>query len=383
MSMKYSFIIISIPLLLSAASCHHGTGEADTDSPAEESFITNETGEVTITREQFESMDMKVGDPTLEIFSNTIDAHGYVVASPSGCANISTMIPGRVRHLNISSGDFVRKGQTLFTLEGQEVIKLQQDYAEAFYRLKLLKADYERLQMLSDERVAAEKDFLRAESEYKSVRAEVDGLKAQLKMLNIDPEVVESGTVIPFISVKSPISGTVTDLRLMLGQHLEPLESSMEIIDTDQLRLRLEVFEISIADIAVGQQVEFATPNLPERIFQATLSQIGKSVSPDSRTIECFAAIDAVDRKSFVNNMYVEATVTTREREAMAIPDQALFRDHERDYILRLSRVEGDQMIFNQIPVQTGATYQGYTEILDENLSDILLEGVYSIKPEE
>jgi cobalt-zinc-cadmium efflux system membrane fusion protein len=237
--------------------------------------------------------------------------------------------------------------------------------------------------MLSDEKIAAEKDFLKAESEYKSLQAEVEGMKALLRMNYIEPAVIENGNIVPFLSVKSPISGTVTMQELMLGQHVEPLETAMEVVSTSKLRLRLEVFETSIADVAVGQQVSFATPNLPERKFPAIMSHIGKSVSSDSRTVECFATIADKERKFFMDNMYVEAFIITWEREALAIPEQALIREHERDYVLILIEENGDQMIFRQVPVETGVTRQGHTEILDRNLSDVLIDGVFSLRTDE
>ena len=383
MNMKLYWLIISIPLLFTAVSCHRGKIEENLDPSRGESIMTDEAGEITISRGQFDSMHMMVGDPVPKMFSNMVGAHGYIVAAPGGRAKISTMIPGRVSRINISVGDFIRSGQTLFTVEGPEVIKLQQDYAVAFHRLKLLEADYNRLKMLSDERIAAEKDFLKAEGEYKSVQAEVEGMKALLKMNYIDPSAVEEGNIVPFLSVKSPISGTIIKQELMLGQHVEPLETAMEVVNNNKLRLQLEVFETSLSDVAVGQQVRFATLEQPEKEYSAILSHIGKSISEESRTVECFATMGAEDRILFVNNMYIEASIITWERESLAIPEEAVIREHERDYVLILTEEKDNQMTFRQIPVQTGATRQGHTEILDEDLSDVLLEGVYSLKTAE
>ena len=381
--MKLYWLIISIPLLFTAVSCHRGKVEESPDLSRQESIMTDEAGEITISREQFETMHMQVGDPVPKMFSNVVGAHGYIVAAPGGSAKISTMIPGRVSRINFSVGDYIRSGQTLFTVEGPEVIKLQQDYAAAFHRLKLLEADYNRLQMLSDERIAAEKDFLKAESEYKSVQAEVEGMKAMLEMNYIDPSGVEEGSIVPFLSVKSPISGTVIKQDLMLGQHMEPLETAMEVVNNNKLRLQLEVFETSLSDIAVGQQVRFATLDQPEKEYPAILSHIGESISEESRTVEVFATMGAEERKLFVNNMYIEASIITWERESLAIPEEAVIREHERDYVLILTQEKDNQMTFRQVPVETGATRQGYTEILDEDLSDVLLEGVYSLNTAE
>jgi len=381
--MKSSLLIISIPVLLSFCSCNRGAGVENSSPSGEESYLADEAGDITISREQFESMDMVVGVPAPMMFSTSVSANGYIEASPTGSAKISTLIAGRVHQINCSSGDFVRGGQTLFSLESHEIILLQQTYAEAFQRLKLLKADFERLQLLWDEKISAEKDFLKAESEYRSVQAEVEGLKARLKMIHIDHSVIENGNIVPYLEVKSPISGTITLQQLVLGQHVVPLETAMEVVNEDQLRLRLELFEISIADLMVGQLVTFSTPDRPERIIRATLSHIGKSVSSETRTVECFAEIGKEDRRDFVNNMYVEAMIVTCERETWAIPDEALIREPDKDFVLILIQEEEGQMTFRKMPVQTGFTRHGHTEILDKKISSILLVGTYNLWTEE
>jgi len=381
--MKYFLLLISIAALLSAMSCQPGKREVMDSGAGAEITPSDGSGEIVLSRAQFESMGMVVGDPAPRMFSNSIAANGYVEASPTGSAKISSLMPGRVRQINHTSGDVIRKGQTIFSLESNEIILLQQMYAEAFQHLKLLEADYERLKSLASEKIVAQKDFLRAKSEYKSNYAKVEGLRARLKMIHIDPAQVENGTVVPYLSVRSPINGTITRQALVLGQHVEPNETPVEVVDTDQLRLSLQVFEKSIAELVTGQHVRFSTPDQHHRQFTATLSHIGKSVSRETRTVECFATIRGEDLKAFVNNMFVEATIVTCEREALAIPEHAIIHEPDRDFVLVLLEERGEQMIFRKIPVQTGVTNQGYTEILEDKLTGILLEGTYNLPSEE
>jgi membrane fusion protein, heavy metal efflux system len=381
--MKLSWLIISIPVLLTLNSCHPGVGKEEGSPSAGEVILSEETGDIIISREQFESMEMVVGDPLNTMFSNSVTVNGYVEAAPSGRAKITSLVSGRVAQIHVSSGDKVRRGQTLFSLESQEIIQLQQEYGEAIQHLHLLKADFERLQELSRENVVAEKDFLKAKSEFFGVQVQVAGLKSGLEMIHIDPLAVEKGEIVPFLNVKSPISGTITRQELVLGQHVLPLETSMEVVNADRLRLKLEVFETTMEDLSAGQQVTFSTPDHPEIRFTAILSHIGKAVSSDSRTVECFATIRPEDRGHFLHNMFVEATIVTCQREARALPEQSLIRETDKDFILLLIREEGEQMIFRKMPVQTGVTRQGQTEILDKELSSVLLEGVYSLWTEE
>jgi len=381
--MKVSLLIISIPVLLSFNSCKQSSGGENGPLTGEEIMQVDTASEVSLTREQFESMEMEIGDPAPMRFFQLVSANGYIQASPTGSARIGTLVSGRVRQINVATGDRVRVGQTLFSLESNEIILLQQNYAEAIQRLKLLMSDFERMEQLWEQNVGAKKDYLKAESEYKQMQAEVEGLKKRLEMIHLDPSVVENGRIVPYLEVKSPVSGTITLQELVLGQFVEPSEIAMEVVDENQLRLRLELFEKSMADLAKGQAVTFFLPDQTERTYQAILTHIGKTVSLDSRTVECFAELDKEDRGQFINNMYVEAAIITSEREAMAVPEEALITEQDGDFVLTLISEENGRLTFRKVPVQTGLSSQGFTEILDEGLKDVLLKGTYNLWTEE
>lgn len=379
MSMKNPLLIYTISALIIVSSCHRG-GESSTE---EAGIETAQPGEIVLSRTQFETSGMKVGAPEAMLFSNEINANGYLSASLSGRAKINTLIAGRVRQVYHSVGDQVKKGDALFLLESYEIIQLQQDYAELTYQLALLKADYERQKSLSDEKIVAQKEFNKTESDYRSMLARAGGLKARLKLINMDPASVEDGNIVSVLTVRSPIRGVVTSQELVLGQFIEPQLTVMEVVDTRKLQLTLRVFERDLSALVIGQTVKFYTPDQPELVYEATLSHIGKSLDPETKTVQCLARIQAVDRGVFVNMLYVETKVITCQREALAIPENALIREPDRDFIWSMVAEHEDQLTFRKIPVQTGPTRRGFTEILDEDLTKILLEGAFMLRVED
>lgn len=326
---------------------------------------------------------MKIGPPMPRSFSNSIKTNGFIVASRSGAAEISTLISGRVRQIYHTAGDFVQKGATLFTLESDEIILLQQTYAVTFQELKLLQTDFDRLKALSDENVVARKDYLKAESNLKTTQAMAEGLRSRLEMIQIDPSQVEEGNIAPYQSVISPINGYITRQELVLGQYIELNETPIYIVDTHKLRLRLQVFENSMAEVATGQEVLFSVAGRPEVQFRARMSQLGKAVSAETRSVLCYAAIDPEEKTSFLENMYVEAEIITCEREALALPETALIRESDRDYVLILLEENRQSYTFRKMPVQTGVTRDGFTEILDTDLSSLLVEGGFGLWTDE
>ncbi len=386
MKRNVNYILLAVVVLafVSFPSCSNRNHDTSGDLSSEESGTSAaESTEIVITREQFESSGMKLGEPIPMRFENVIHANGYVVASPSGWVKISTLIPGRVKQINLSVGDHIKTGQLLFTLESNEIILLQQEYGEAFNQLTSLQSNYERQKALSEEQITAQKDFINAESEYKSLLVKTEGLKARLRMINVDPDQVESGTIVPFVSVYSPIQGFVAKQDLVLGQFIEPQATVMELINPDQLQLNIHVFEKDLKDMVVGQSVRYYNPDDMEKVYEAKMSHIGKSIDPDSKTVLCIAQIKAADRSVLVNRLFVETEIITCQREAPALPSQALTREENRYYALQLVNEEGENLIFRKFPVNIGVVLQEYAEVMDEGLKDILIEGGYNLLPVE
>ena len=386
-NLNYFLLTVALMMLPFLLSCHNRneglTGESKGKGSVAEGLADKELREIVITREQFESSGMKLGDPVPMMFTKMISANGYIVASPSGWVKISTLIPGRVKQIRLSVGDYIKKGQLLFTLESNEIILLQQEYAEAFNQLNSLKASYERQKALSEEQITSQKDFINAESDYRSLLSKAEGLKARLRMINIDPLQVQKGTIIPVASIYSPIQGFVTKQDLVLGQFIEPQATVIEVIDINQLQLNLHVFENDLKDMVIGQQVLYYDPDDMERVFEATLSHIGKSIDPDTKTVVCIAQLKPADRSAFVNRLYVETQIITCQREAPAIPAQALIKEEELYYILALVGEREENLVFRKIPVNIGVVQQEHAEVLDEGLKDLLIEGGYNLQIRE
>jgi cobalt-zinc-cadmium efflux system membrane fusion protein len=377
-------IMIAVPFICSCHQKEQGktdpSGEADSISQVD---AKPQISEIIITRDQFESSGMKMEDPKPMVFQKKINANGYIVASPTGWVKVNTLIPGRVRQINRTEGDYIKKGEPLFTVESNEIVMLQQDYAEAYYMLNSLKASYERQKALAEENITSRKEFNETESNYRSLLAKTEGLKTRLRMIHIDPEQVENGVITPESPVCSPIQGFISKMDLVLGQFIEPQETVMELIDVNQLQLNLYVFENDLKDMAVGQKVLYYNPGNMQQIYEAVLSHIGKSIDPETKTVLCKARIKREDQISFVNHNYVKTEIISNQREVMAIPVASVSRENSRYYALVLASDNGDQLIFNKIPVQIGDIMQDYAEVLDKGLKNILTAGAYNFFIEE
>ena len=74
------------------------------------------------------------------------------------------------------------------------------------------------------------------------------------------------------------------------------------------------------------------------------MNHLGKSIDPESRTIQFLAQINSADQGTFMNNLYVESKIFTCQREAMAVPEEAIIRETDKSYVLMLQEEKEDRM---------------------------------------
>ncbi|MDA3928176.1 MAG: efflux RND transporter periplasmic adaptor subunit [Prolixibacteraceae bacterium] len=373
---KYNLFISILLTLFYTTACQNKSKETESETMPEKKGIE-------ITVEQFAKAKMELGSPKAHVFSELVTTKGFLKASAAGKANVSVFLPGRVKEIMFVMGDFVKKGTTLFVLEGNEIIELQQSFAQNKAELDLAKYELDRMEKLVNEKIAATKDLNAAQSQFQTLKATHEGLKARLKLLNIDPAKVEIGEINPEVSILAPISAYITQLNIVQGEYLESQKIAIELIDTRNLQLYLSVFETDIFTLAKGQKVLFYDSDRKDRRFEATLSLVGKSIDPQSKTIQCIANLNDKTDHNFVNGMYVECAIVTSEHESNAIPTEAIIKDGYNHYVLVKESGKDGILNFAKVNIEIGKEELEFTEVLTEGLEDVLLAGVYNLNVEE
>ena len=367
-------VLVSVALL--------GCGNKKSGSEAGDS--TGDSALVAISNRQFEAMQMEFGELQEAQFHESVKVNGHVISSVRGQAQVTSRIPGTIRIISRELGDFVSAGSVLCTVESNDFIVLQQDFATVSNQFNEAKKAYERLQTLYRDSIAARKDFIAAESAYNSLLAQYNGIKHRLSLLNVDPAQVEKGDFYRILEVRSPIDGYITQVNSMIGEYVTPEKMLMTLVNANQFYLQLDVYEKDIAQLAVGQNIRFYNSSNPSEKFSAKLTRTGKSIDPEKKTIVCTAQIESIN-SGFVNNMYVEAEVSVKEYTAKGIPGDALEALADGTYrIYLLEKKSGDNIYLKSVSVTTGLTSNNMVEIKTPlPTQQVLVKGVYNLPATE
>lgn len=368
-SMKLFFALcLGLPLCIACSS-----------KPAAEEEPEKEVNTVTITHAQFKEAEMQVGDAETRDFEEYLTTSAVVTLSPDGHALISSPVSGTVSRIHHQVGDQLKKGSIILSLRSMEGIALQQEYAETFSRFRVVKENYERQKQLTQENVTSRKEFSLLEGEYKSLQGKTEGLRARLKMLGIDPSGTENGKILEEIPVTAAIDGYLSRMDAVSGQLIRPETEIIEQINPAKYQLVLKVFSQDLSKLETGQEVFLSVP-AGSAPAAARLRILGKSMDPETKTIDCIAVFSEPNPGGMVLDMVHTVRVRLDSRKGPAVPEEALIKSGNDLYVLVKQEETADKITFIRQKVSTGLTQAGFTQILSpQQLKGILLRGVGDI----
>jgi len=304
---------------------------------------------------------------------------GSIVPLPNGMATVNAPVSGIIKNLYCHNGQPVRINQSLLEITGNEVIDMQEQFAEASANYKRLKNEYERTESLFADKILSEKEFIRADSEYRTSLAKYNGLKMKMTAMGFSISTIESGTFYSSYTIKTPITGIISNLDAHIGSYIDAQSELLEVIDPNLFQLKLSVFAPDLAGLKEGQTVRFQTADADESCL-ATLRSIGVAMDDQTKTVDCYAAITDHKTINRVANGFVESEIITSTDSVPALPDEAIMKTETGHVVLVLDRQENDTWYFTPMEVTVGRQYNGYSEIVTDNIPDkVLTKGVYHI----
>lgn len=374
--MKKINLLIYFTLLLTVfVSCN--SKETASDFVAQTESINSA---IFYTEEQFETSEMEMGNITMQTFSKTITTNGKIDVPPANRANVSAVLGGFIKSLPLLVGDNVKKGQLIARIENPDFIKLQQEYLMLNESLVYLKSEFNRQKTLFDEKISSEKNFLKAESDYKGTLVKRNGLAQQLKMVNVDLNALAQGVIVSSLPIYAPISGSISMVNVSVGEFVNASNSILEILDNTHLHLELVVFEKDILNLKVGQKIRFQLPERSDKKFDAEVHLIGKSIDNESRTAQVHGHLIS-DKDQFLVGMFVEAEIITESYQKPGLPISAIITEDGISSIMIFKEKNEKGYIFEKKVVEIGFKNDNYVEIknsaqFDEN-AQVLIKGIF------
>lgn len=349
--------------------------------PTKEDITEPEAIQVTTvspTDAQLKTIGLQTGQIEKRSLSGVVKVNGMLDVPPQFLTSISIPFGGFLRSTTMLQGMKVRKGDVIAEIENAEYVQLQQDYLDFSSQLDFLSAEYKRQEELAKENVNAQKTLQQSKSNYFSMVARVNGLKAKLALININPvKLAETSTIHQTVPLLSPIDGYVGEINANLGKYLGPTDVLMKIVNTEHLHAELTVFEKDVLKIKIGQSVNVMLAN-ESKIRKAKVYLIGKQIS-DQRTVRIHCHLEDED-VNLLPGMYLTAEVETGNNLVDVLPVEAVVEYEGKQYVFVQTTATSKE--YKMLTVKAGVMQNGFIEVsFDEQLpsDQIVVKGAFDL----
>ena len=297
--MKRYFVNIAAAMLLAACSGHKAS---DAEGQAADNTEKADSVEV---KDNADSLAVD-GVSSATNVANSPTFNGVMMVSPQHNATVSLTIGGKVHSLKVMPGQAVTGGQIIAYIDNPEYIELQQTYLDASAQNEFLEKEYQRQLSLSANDAASQKKVQQSKAEYLSMHSRLSAAASRLKALGVNPASVKSNGIQPYLPVKAPISGFVTNLNVNLGKYLVAGDPVCDVINKSHPLIQLTVYERELDMMRIGRPVEFRVNGMGKKTFSASIVSIDQSVDAKDYSIKVYAKVLS-SNGDFRPGMYIRA----------------------------------------------------------------------------
>lgn len=358
-----SKLFIALIALATLISCN----SEKTDSQEIEQEEHGPEGIVTLNENQQKALNLKLGNFQMRNLTTVVKTNGQLTVPPASKADITAIIGGNVKEINVFHGDKVKKGQLLAILEHPDYIILQEEFADIANQLEFLNKEYLRQKELFENNVGSGRDLQKVKADYYAAKSKYAGLKSRLKLINISPEKVEAGSITSSIRINSPIDGYINDININLGTYIGATDKLFSITDNDAIHADFTIYEKDAHLVKDGQTIHFTVANIPEQELTATIFAIGKEFESSSRSIEIHASINN-PKFDLIQGMYISGHLHTDKKYTRTLPNDAVVTEGTKSFIFIYDEsFESDEHSHAEPMNQDADNHEGHNEDAEED----------------
>lgn len=370
------FLVFSCLLSLSIVSC---SAPEETSNVEVNNTEAEESGLITITKAQFKTNNMQLGEFSEKEFNQVINVNGTLDVPPENRAAVSPMFGGFVKNMRLLPGEEVKEGQVLFYLENPDYVKIQKDYLEAQLALTYLSSDFERQKELSEKNISSEKKYLKAATDYQTKLVSLAAVKKELEMMGIDPMALTSDQITSTIAVKAPISGQITTISAVRGTYLNPSDIALTITDIEHLHVELQVFEKDLTRVKIDQDINFTLQGDLTKSYLAKVYLINRFIDQETHAANIHGHLEEETKNiTLAPGMFVEAELAVQSSKHFGLPEGALISIESEYFILLKVEESNGALKFEKIKVEVADIDNGHFYL--KNPENFNFEGEYLIK---
>jgi RND family efflux transporter MFP subunit len=272
------------------------------------------------------------------------------VVDPEIKADVKSSVSGRVLGIRVREGDVVKAGQVLSEVEpdvnqAQALADVKSAVAQADLKLQDSERELEAQKALFEAGLIGSQALRNFQTSRDLAASSLANARSRYQIVEDHGIPISGGSNSQRARVSSPMSGVVITKGVELGETVTSGVSSYNdgtvmftIADLKSLLIRVNLNEVDIAKVRMGQPVRVTLDAYPQKIFSGQV----RFVAPAAKTVdkikvfEIEVALDHLD-ESFRTGMSANVEILGERRAgALSIPLEALQRRDGQTVVYRL-----------------------------------------------
>ncbi len=272
-----------------------------------------------------------------------------------------SQIDGVIENINFEEGDEIAKEKRLIDISTKELqLKL---------KIAIADSNLADINIKRDEKLSSSNLISSSQLDQTRTRAESARLNKELARISLKKSLISS-----------PLDGTVKTRYVKVGEFVRKGDKLVEILDLSRVIVKVNIPELEILEIKIGQKVEVALYIMEEIIFSGEVKNIGLEADSNNRTFPVEIHVSNSERM-LRPGMLARATFTKSiDDEQIVIPRHTIL-EKERG---RVVYVFDKGKVF-QRDIQVGLSQQDQVQVLQglKKGELIVVEGHNKLSDEE
>ncbi len=251
-----------------------------------------------------------------------------------------SQIDGVIENINFEEGDQITKEKRLIDISTKELqLKL---------KIAIADSNLADINIKRDEKLSSSNLISSSQLDQTRTRAESARLNKELARISLKKSLISS-----------PLDGTVKTRYVKVGEFVRKGDKLVEILDLSRVIVKVNIPELEILEIKIGQKVEVALYIMEEIIFSGEVKNIGLEADSNNRTFPVEIHVSNSERM-LRPGMLARATFTKSiDDEQIVIPRNTIL-EKERG---RVVYVFDKGKVF-QRDIQVGLSQQDQVQVL-------------------
>ncbi|MDK9699007.1 MAG: efflux RND transporter periplasmic adaptor subunit [bacterium] len=382
-------VILFALLAVGMVGCTSKTKEVDSHSEHSEEEGEHQTPTVSLTREAIQTIGLTTIAAEEKVVSGTLTAAAKLVPNQDYEAQVGSLVQGRVHKVLVSVGDQVKQGQVLMQIESMEIGTLLSEFMKAKAELKFTDANRKRQKSLLEDNAGSQKSLWEAQTAYEKALADYSAVEKRIHSIGLSvSDMQDSGTAVDvgravdngLLPIKAPISGTVIERTVVIGQMVDASSTAFRIVNTSTLWADGHIYESDAQRLVGKPEITLTVSAIPGERFRGKVIFISPVVDEHTRTITVRASIPNASgrlKPQMFGELHLPMDGTSK---GIVVPAESVVKDNTVNFVF----VAMNDTTFERREIQLGVAFDNQIEV-KQGLAvgdRVVVKGIFELKSE-